>query len=535
VSRILLIGVEPGLARGLRSSLEQEGHELVATADGEAGEAGERAASRGGFDVILLDVAVPGRSGFRILETMRVSGDTTPVILLSTSSGEEDRIRGLQLGADDYLTGPFSVPELLARIRTRATAARKMGVLHDAIRATSNVRPLEALVDKALELTGAERGMVLLRNGGDRLHTMAARSAGQDLPADVRYSTTVAQRVWESGRAQVLLDPGQDGSWSGGSVVDLQLRHVLCAPLRADGEQLGLLYADSRVSAQGFGRADLELFETLASQCGVMVERSNLREAVKDKARMEKSLHEAQEVQRALQPERPEMGPRLDIAGLSRPMQEAGGDYLDYIKLKGERLALVLGDVSGHGIGAAMFMTAARSLLRAFLPREESLGAALAEVNRSMVRDMPVGGFMSLLVAELDTRTGCLRYASAGHNTALILRARSERFEELPRTGAALGVVEKERYRVAELDALGADDLLLVYTDGCTEAMNPERELFGIERLKRLLLSLRARSAPEVVSGIVGAVTRFAGRAGQSDDVSLVVAKGMPVTSSVQA
>ena len=138
---------------------------------------------------------------------------------------------------------------------------------------------------------------------------------------------------------------------------------------------------------------------------------------------------------------------------------------------------------------------------------------------------------MSLFLAELNTVTGRLRYASAGHNSALLLRAKGAQFEELPRTGAALGVVEKERYRVEELDSLGTDDLLLLYTDGCTEAMNPARELFGIDRLKRLVVSLRERSAPEVVSGIVGSVTRFAGRNGPADDCSLVVAKG---TSSLQ-
>jgi len=508
MSRILLIEDDHRLARGLRYNLEAEGYFIRVAREGADG---LRLARRDRFDLILLDLKLPDRDGLSVLQEMRDNGSTTPVILLSASAGRRDRARGLRMGADDYISKPFSLDELLARIRTRTRTARRMRVLNGALNGTG----LDGLADKALDLTGAERALILLRNGSPKLRIVAARGpGGKDLPRDLEYSRSIAQAVYESGKAEALIDPGKDVEWNSSSILDLALRHVMCAPLQVGGQNIGALYADSRVTATGFAKADMELFSTLAHQCSEVVE----------KQRMSDSLAEASRVQQALQPRRPEGGPRLDVAGLNRPLEEAGGDYLDYIRLGPRRLHLVLGDVSGHGVAAAMFMTAARSLLRTFLPRERHAAAALGQVNRALVRDMPPGSFMSLFIAEFDTETGRMRYASAGHNAALILRANQDRLEELEPTGPALGFVKTADYSLFQAPGLEPDDLLLLYTDGLTEAQRTDGELFGVERLKQVLTRLRRRSAPEIVSGITAAVNRFS--SGPADDCSLVVVRG---------
>ena len=508
MNRLLLIEDDPRLARSLRYNLEAEGYDIRVAREGSDG---LRLAERDKYDLILLDLKLPDRDGLEVLEELRSNGSTTPVILLAASAGRRDRARGLRLGADDYLSKPFSLEELLARIRARTRTATRMSVLNGAL----NGGGLDTLADKALDLTGAERALVLLRNGSPRLRVVAARGrGGKDLPRDLEYSRSIAQAVYKSGKAEALLDPGKDVEWNSGSILDLALRHVMCAPLQVGGANIGALYADSRVTAAGFAKADMDLFRTLAHQCSEVVE----------KQRMTDSLAEASRVQQALQPRRPEGGPFLDVAGLNRPLEEAGGDYLDYIRLGPHRLDLVLGDVSGHGVAAAMVMTAARSLLRTFLPRERDPAAALHQVNRALIRDMPPGNFMSLFVAEFDTGTGGMRYASAGHNAAIILRANQDSFEELEPTGPALGFVKQARYSLSRAPALGPDDLLLLYTDGLTEAQRADGELFGMPRLKSVLADLRRRSAPEIVSGITAAVNRFS--SGPADDCSLVVVKG---------
>ena len=368
MNRILLIDDDPELVRGLCHRLEAEGY-VVRTARN--GMTGMRLADQEDHDLILVDAAAPELDGYELLERLRKRGNTTPVILLGARDApdiEEDRIRGLRLGADDYVARPVGHGELLARIRARTHAARRIAVLNGALSGDG----LTNLVDKALELTRAERGIVLLRNGSPKLRVVVARGPdGKALPRDVKYSTSVARHVMDTGEAEVLIDPAD--AKPDGSVVELRLRQVLCAPLESGGQRVGVLYADSRFSNTGFTQADLDVFNSLARQCSKVIA----------KRRMEDSLREARDLQRALVPGRPKSGPHFQVAGLNRPLEEAGGDYLDYIRLGEDRLAIAVGDVAGHGVRAALMMTAARSLLRAFLPHERDAAAVLFRLNRS--------------------------------------------------------------------------------------------------------------------------------------------------------
>jgi len=527
--RILLIEDDHGMARGLQFNLQAEGYAVEHAPDGAAGLA--RARERR-FDLVLLDVMLPERSGFEVLRELRKGGDKTPVILMSARDEEEDRVRGLRLGADDFLAKPFGLGELIARIRARTRAARRVFALDGALGAGS----VEALLDKALSLTGAERGLVLLRRTGGRLVLRAARSRdGSEV--EPRFSTSIVNRVLENGRTEAMLDAGELADWKGGSVVDLRLRQAVCTPLRIADRIIGVLYADSRASTQGFGREDLELVETLAAQCATLIERSRLQRAQKEKRRMEAELTGVKEVQQAMLPDAPMRGSRVEIAGFNRPCEEAGGDYFDYLHLPGERVALVIGDVSGHGLGAALFMAAARSLLRTFLPRVGDIAKVLVEVNRALIRDMPPGAFMSLFLGEVDQRTGDLRYASAGHPPGIVYRAGDGSFEELRSTGPALGIVENARYLVSTvIPPLQGEDALLLYTDGATEAMGEERELYGLHRLQRCLAAVHRERAPRIVDALTREITGFA-KGKLEDDVSFLVVKatGAPAPAPAAA
>jgi len=530
--RILLIEDDHGMARGLQFNLRAEGYAVEHAPDGAVG---LRLAAEGRFDLILLDLMLPERSGFEVLRKLRASGDTTPVILMSARDAESDRVEGLRLGADDFVPKPFGLGELLARIRARTRAARRVSVLNGALGAGT----LEALLDKALHLTGADRALVLTRKRDRGLVLRAARAKdGGDVKA--RFSTSIVRRVLENGRTEAMLDAEECAEWTGGSVVDLRLRQAVCTPLRIGGRVVGVFYADSRASAQGFGREDLELVETLAAQCATLLERDRLKRAQKEKRRMQAELTEAKETQQAMLPGAPMRGARVEIAGFNRPCEEAGGDYFDYLHLEEDRVALVIGDVAGHGLSAALFMTAARSLLRTFLQRKfpagvRDIGDVLVEVNRALIRDMPPGAFMSLFLGEVDLRTGELRYASAGHAPGIVYRAEQERFDELKPTGPALGIVENARYDVSTvLPPLEGEDTLLLYTDGATEAMGETRELFGLARLQDRLAAAHRARAPEIVDELTRAITDYAGGK-LEDDVSFLVVKAIGAPTPVSA
>ncbi|MHC4952714.1 MAG: SpoIIE family protein phosphatase [Planctomycetota bacterium] len=549
--RILLIEDDRGMAHGLRYNLETEGYAVVHAADGRVG---IEKARKDHFDLILLDLMLPHRSGFEVLRELRGEGDRTPIILMSARDAEDDRVEGLRLGADDFVGKPFGLGELLARIRARTRTARKVAVLDSALHAAARNEKLSdalaSLVDRALGLIGAERGLVIMRRRDGSLHTRVARAEGGVALADTpRFSTTIVQKVFDSGATEAMLDSDDRAAWNGknddgspGSIVDMRLRQVVCAPLRSGDRTFGVLYADSRLSALGFGREDLELVETLAAQSAALIERAKLKRAQRERRRMEAELTEAKLVQQAMLPARPVSNSKLEIAGFNRPCEEAGGDYYDYIKLGENRVALVIGDVAGHGVGSALFMAAARSLLRTFLPILGDAGAVLGEVNRALARDMPAGSFMSLFLGDLDLTNGQLRYASAGHAPGIVYRADERRFDELKPTGPALGIIDNATYEVCKVvPPLRGQDAVLLYTDGATEAVRdgsmgngggkngvakggPGRELFGLERLKDLFAELHCVRAPQIVGRLAAAVTEYSGGR-LDDDISFLVVK----------
>jgi len=411
--------------------------------------------------------------------------------------------------------------------------ARNVAILLDTIAAVSGDRDLDSLlrsiVDKAIHIANAERGIVLLpdEDTGQLIVRVARDKLGNPLPKNVKFSTSIPQKVFESGKAETLMDAAGGGDIAlGQSILDLRLVSVMCAPLKSNEETLGVLYIDSRASAKGFTKGDLELFTTLGSQCGLAIRNAKLVQAYLEQERMKQELHVAKDIQQGMLPRSTIERPRVEIAGFNRPCDETGGDYFDYIPMPDRRLGVVIGDVSGHGIGAALFMTTARALLRAFTHKAADPAQVLSETNLLLERDMPPGSFMSLFFGEIDTRNGAFRYASAGHNPAVLFRKATGRFEELDKTGPALGLIEGADYGTVETQPLTAGDLLFLYTDGLPEAMNKDKELFGMERVKTLLAGLQERPAAEIIQQMVRAVTEFTRREVFEDDLTLVVVRG---------
>lgn len=415
----------------------------------------------------------------------------------------------------------------------RQKDARNVAILLDTIADVSSNHDLEKLlrsiVDKAIAITNAERGLVLLKDevSGDLVIRVARDKMGSPLPANPRYSQSIPQKVFRTGEAETLMDAaGGSNIALGQSILDLRLVSVMCAPLTTAEETLGVLYVDSRASAKGFTKGDLELFKTLGSQCGLAIQNAKLVQAFLDQQRLRQELHVAKDIQQGMLPRKNIERPRVEIAGFNQPCDETGGDYFDFIRMPERRIGVVIGDVSGHGIGAALFMATARALLRAFTYKVPDPAAVLGEVNLFLERDMPAGSFMSLFFGEVDTRSGAFRFASAGHNEIIIFRKRTGTFEELTKTGPALGLIEGATYGIGETLPIDRGDILFLYTDGLPEAMSPDKELFEMERVKTLLAGLQERSPQEIINQMVRAVTEYTKSDVFEDDVTMVVVKG---------
>lgn len=356
-------------------------------------------------------------------------------------------------------------------------------LLHTISEVNNNVEVegvVESVIDKSLAVTGAERAILMLYDDENILRVSRARGAsGDDLDTNLQYSHSVAMQVANGGKGVCLIDTANQGEdfSLGQSILDLKLLTVMCVPLRVKDRMLGLLYVDSKASSKEFGEQDLTLFEALAGQMAVAIDNARLLLHYVEKQRIEQGLAVARDIQRSLLPRGALRAPGLDIDSLFEACEETSGDYFDYIRRSGGRLGVVVGDVSGHGIGAALVMSTARALLRAFTATEATAAEIISRMNRFLSEDVETGRFMTLFYSEIDLRQRQLHYVRAGHNEPLLYRRGDDVFEELGEGGIALGMIDDFEFEVTGPIQLEPGDVLLLYTDGIVESMNDQSTL----------------------------------------------------------
>ncbi len=246
---------------------------------------------------------------------------------------------------------------------------------------------------------------------------------------------------------------------------------------------------------------------------------------LKDKLLAQDELQTGRAVQFALMPREHPALPGWQTWLFTRPANEVGGDLVDYLRVGQDRLGIALGDVAGKGLGAALVMAKLQATLRALAPGFDTLDALGAQVNRIFLRDGLPNRFVSLIYLELEPENGRVRLLNAGHLPPLAVHEDAR--EELPRGAPALGLTPDAAYTEQSI-TLAEGDLLLVYSDGLTEARNEAGDFFGPHRLAKLLPLLRGMSAEAAGRRLLAALERFVGEARPSDDLSLVLLKRLP-------
>jgi sigma-B regulation protein RsbU (phosphoserine phosphatase) len=250
--------------------------------------------------------------------------------------------------------------------------------------------------------------------------------------------------------------------------------------------------------------------------------------ALADRMRLRESVALATEIQQSLLPAAAPSIAGFDIFGIAEYCDETGGDYFDYLKPidMGEgRYGLALGDVTGHGIPAALIMTSARALLQSHARRVAEPHEILKRMNESIARESTHGKFMTFVLLVLDQAAGTLEAANAGHDPALVLRSGSGAFEEFPVGGLPLGVVPDESYETVRVEPLAPGDVLLVGTDGIWETRDTHGELYGKQRLRELVRAHAGGSAESMGREILADLSRFRGNAPVLDDITFIIAK----------
>jgi sigma-B regulation protein RsbU (phosphoserine phosphatase) len=386
---------------------------------------------------------------------------------------------------------------------------------------------LERVMDEVIAAIGAERGFVALRGDDKALAFRAARGMDQttiDHP-EFEISRGVVEEVAQKGEAVLTSDAQQDDRFSSRrSVLDLGLRSILCTPLKLKEHLLGVIYVDNRLLAGIFTDDDLELLSAIAATAAIAIENARLYQVAVEKGRLERELQMAYRVQSSLIPAQAPSFPGWEFAASWQPARQVSGDFYDFISCGEECMGLIIADVTDKGMPAALFMAMTRSILRSSLDQAKSPAEGFTKANHLICNDsnisMPVTAFFGVM----NPHNNELVYVNAGHNPPQLYRSGEKEPVSLTRTGMLLGFLDDAVYEQAAIE-VNPGDLVVLYTDGITDATNADQVSFGMERFQAAMANHQERTAQQVLAGIEESVQDFIGATAPYDDITLLIAK----------
>ena len=436
-------------------------------------------------------------------------------------------------GLLEAIEGARTKPEEVAQTAAAVKPATKHGDLLALISkvgitllasATLN-ETLEQIVALVFEAVPADRCLIMMRDeGSEDLRVAVARlrdRAGE--VGEIRVSRNVLDEVVIRGKSVLTSDAQHDPRFASGTVVLQGVRSVLAVPLGVSEKVFGIIYADSPIAEGRFTEDHLKVLTTLASVAAIRVENTRLVEARLERERLERELALASEIQQRFQPTAPPQVNGYELQGISFPCYEIGGDYYDFIEREDGRLVIALGDVSGKGTAAALLMSSLHAAVHAQSGSHDSLVATISAVNRYLADNIPANRFVTLFYAELDPGSGALSFLNAGHNPPLIVHAAGT-VEQLASGGLPLGIKPDADYCEGRTQLLPGD-VLVIYSDGVTEAVSPTGEEFGPTRLYEVVSRNVTSSAAGIRDRIESSLTKFAQGTAAADDITLVIVK----------
>ena len=408
-----------------------------------------------------------------------------------------------------------------------ARLVRHLDSLLEVSKAMASAIDLDSLLgviqSEATQVMDAERGTIFIHDEGTG--TLWNRVSGGLAPGLVRVAvgTGIAGHVAKDGR--VLNVPDAYGDSRFNPEVDRQTsfrtRSILCAPIFGHGRRLlGVIQVLNKAGGGVFTRDDEVLMEAFASHAALALDRARLVEAFVEKQRIEEGLRLARDIQRAMLPRRFPAQREFELMAEVRPARSVGGDFYDFF-VDRDRLWFLVGDVSGKGMAAALFMAVAKTLFHAGVQGESSPSAVFAKVNRELCRDNDDAMFVTVFAGCLDLRTGEVVAGNAGHHPPYRLGREGAVTKVAGPSGVPLGVRDGDEYMGGTL-RLEPGEGLYLYTDGITEALNERGEQFSDSRLEAYLRGASGATAAEVVRGSLAVVQDFVGGSPPFDDITVM-------------
>ncbi len=451
-------------------------------------------------------------------------------------------------------TSDEAIPQLLTRIDHMTSSQsstggglRKLNLLLEATSLLHSQLPLDSvlakMIDHAVAVTDADRGLLEEAVEGpsekisDRLRVrLARRSGGQRLPPESMTPSQTAIQLAIKKQLPVItedIEHAEQNLQAAASIVAQGLRAVVVIPLYATsrassesatnvtrGEFLGVLYLDSK-RPTAFSKLDRQILDALAADAASILDNARLVERERERQRLEQEIGIARDIQQALLPKNFRNYPHIAVSGVNFPCLSVGGDYFDVFPLDDRRTAFLLADVSGKGLGAALVTTMLQGALSGMTLGTDP-ARVLNHVNRFLCEHVEVGRYATMFFGIIDD-TGKLEYINAGHPSPILMRSSSAE-EAFTEGSFPVGLVPEAEFCTATLQ-LEPNDTLVLYSDGVTEAMDPDEQLYGVGRLRGVLSGKNEMALDEVQKTVLESVENFARGARQADDLTMLLVR----------
>jgi len=407
---------------------------------------------------------------------------------------------------------------------------KSMAVLSEVSKALVLHQPLQELLERIMDLISEylplDRGVLMLKEGNPpQMIAKVPRINNKNLLRQkILVSQSIINLVFDNHSSVLTADAQTDDRLRmKDSIIKSNIHSAMCVPLWNNREIIGVIYADRIALLEQFTEDDLRMLTLLSNLAAVKIENARAIETAIEVEKFQKELALAAQIQKDFLPKKNPVCDRLDIAWTFIPCNQVGGDYYDFISIDPCRLALIVADVSGKGISAALLMASLRAALIAEAGPQFRLETVAAKLNDFVYSSSASNRFISCFVCDLDMTTGRLRYVNAGHNPPIIF-TKDGKVRRLDPTGFCLGMFPSVSYDVAEV-TVDKGETIVLYTDGITDARNGANQDFGEDNLISLLKKNAKKPAAEIISKVNAELCAFSSGVDPFDDMTLIVLK----------
>jgi sigma-B regulation protein RsbU (phosphoserine phosphatase) len=413
--------------------------------------------------------------------------------------------------------------DLFSKLKKKTLETETLLEVEKSLSSTLNLNELlEIILDSLQKVVKYDAaGIFLVDKNKQEIEHIKARGFDPALEPDLKLKIGEGLAGWAAKTRQGLIVPNvqQDSRYVEARV---ETKSEMVVPILAENQMIGVFNLESDV-ADAYDQDDLELLEAFASLAAVSLERARQHEEILEKRKLEEELSIARRIQQSFLPRRKPQLPGFDISGINIPSETVGGDYYDFIPIIDKQIGMVVGDVSGKGIPAALIMASFRAGLIAEIRNNYAIRSIMYKVNNLLFESTEPDIYVTAVYGVLDTKNSIFTFSNAGHNAPIWRRVDGE-MEYLTEGGIALGMFENSKYEERPL-GLGPGEIIIFYTDGVTEAKNEKDEEFGTRRLKRVISESHQLGARQIRENIRSAVEDFTGLLRQEDDLTMIVVK----------